>query len=113
MPPGMRGSRLRQWLRLMCLLFGVLFHANSVLAQPASVESAEVVTQVKAAYLYKLVNYIEWPATSFDSPRSPIRIGVVCASELGKVLKPLVVRRTVNGRSMEVLALQPDDPVAG
>lgn len=104
---------MRQWLLLTCLLLGVLFHTNSVLAQPASVESPEVVTQVKAAYLYKFGNYIEWPATSFDSPRSPIRIGVVGASQLSKVLKLLVVGRTVNGRSMEVLDLRSDDPVAG
>ena len=105
-----KSRRIRQWLLLVCLLLGVLFGATSGFAQPASVESLEFVTQVKAAYLYKFGNYIEWPAESFDSSQSPIRIGVAGASELSAVLKGLVAGRTVNGRAMVVLDVRPDDP---
>ena len=109
----MHRSRVRQWLILTCLLLGVLFGATSVSAQSGSVESPEVVTQVKAAYLYKFGNYIEWPPASFDSSESPIRIGVAGASQLSEVLQRLVVGRTIGGRSMEVLDLRPGDSVAG
>jgi hypothetical protein len=59
---------------------------------------------IKATYLYKFGPFVEWPATSFDSPTSPLNLCVVGTDPFGAVLDqaaqgqrlaahPIVVRR--------------------
>lgn len=58
---------------------------------------------VKAVYLVKFIQYVDWPASAFQSPTSPLVIGVLGANPFGQVLDevakgemmrdhPLVVR---------------------
>lgn len=69
--------------------------------------------QLKAAFLYKFANYIEWPAHTFAADDSPIVIGVVGAEPLARELSSTVASRTVNGRRLLVRGLQVDDPLEG
>jgi hypothetical protein len=69
--------------------------------------------QVKAAYLYKFVNYIDWPPQSFSAADDRLVIGVAGADAMAGELASVVAGRSVNGRRVTVRKLQPGDPVGG
>ena len=69
--------------------------------------------QLKAAFLYKFANYIEWPAHAFAADDSPIVIGIAGAEPLAHDLSSMVVSRTVNRRHMLVRDLRGDSPLDG
>jgi hypothetical protein len=75
--------------------------------EPVQAEAAGL--EVKAAYLYKFANYIEWPDGAFRNPTQPIAIGVLGADELAGELQRLVQDKSIKGRGFVVRRLQPGD----
>ena len=68
--------------------------------------------QIKAAFLYKFGDFVQWPPGSarLDAPFS---IGVLGADEIAAALEPLVAGRTVQGRPIAVRRLKRGEPLAG
>lgn len=64
----------------------------------AQAEGAVAEHQVKAAYLHKFLDFVEWPASAFGNAQSPYVIGVAGADALADELEALVARRRPNGR---------------
>jgi hypothetical protein len=60
--------------------------------------------QVKAAYIFKFANYIEWPQP-FETQASPIVIGVVGSENMATELTRISQGRLINGRPVEVRQL--------
>lgn len=58
--------------------------------------------EVKAAYLYRFLSFIEWPAASFARPDSPIVVGVLDAEDVLEALAGIVPGRVVQGRPVAV-----------
>ena len=67
--------------------------------------------QVKAAYLFNFVQFVEWPEAAYESPTAPFVIGVVGEDPFGNILDqvtageslgqhPLVVRRFASARDI-------------
>lgn len=69
--------------------------------------------QIKAAFLYKFLGYVEWPPQTFARADSPLVVGVVGASELASELATLSQGRTVGERSVVVRELAAADSTAG
>jgi hypothetical protein len=69
--------------------------------------------QVKAAFLYKFMGYVEWPARAQVGPETQLVIGVMGADALVDELAQVVASRSVNGRPVAVRKLRPGDPIAG
>lgn len=67
--------------------------------------------QVKAAYLYKFTNFVEWPANAFSGQDSPLIIGIVGADALADELQIASAGHAVNGRKLAVRKLRPADPI--
>jgi hypothetical protein len=66
--------------------------------------------QIKAAYVFKFLNYVDWPGqTAADAP---LQIGVIGARAMADELTDIVARRTVNGRPVLVRRLRPGDTTA-
>jgi hypothetical protein len=77
---------------------------------------ADVITaeyNVKAAFLYKFPNYVEWPAQAFERPDSPLVIGIAGADTLADQLVQTVADRTVGGRPVMVRKLRRGEALAG
>lgn len=55
--------------------------------------------QIKAAFLYNFVNFIEWPSGAFSDKTSPIILGVLGEDPFGIFLKP-AEGKTVKGRKL-------------
>lgn len=83
----------------VCLLI-----AASVLVSP--VESADLGSppefQVKAVFLYNFAQFVEWPASAFEGPDSPLVIGILGLDPFGEILDEMVKGETVNGRPLQV-----------
>lgn len=104
-----RGLRLSP-LAVAALLVPALF-LSPVSAARGQEHAAEY--KIKAAYLYKFCDYVEWPEAAFDAPDSPLVIGVLGADDMAADLADIVRGRRVKGRSVEVKVLQPGEPVEG
>jgi hypothetical protein len=83
----MRRLRLATlWLTALACAAGGFAHA-----QQAS-EAA-----VKAAFIFRFANYVEWPENVFP-PDAPFTIGIAGADEVATEIEKIVPGRTVNGR---------------
>jgi hypothetical protein len=69
--------------------------------------------QIKAAYLYKFLAYIEWPPQAFEREHAPIAIGVLGSELLAGELAQAVSGREVNGHDIVVRRLRAGDTAAG
>jgi hypothetical protein len=98
-------------VRAGAALISALAFAASVALIPAVSQAAESEDrpgeqQIKAAFLYKFGNYVEWPLNAFSSAEAPLGIGVMGADELADELAKTVAGRTVNGRAIVVRKLR-------
>lgn len=57
--------------------------------------------EIKAAYLYNFINYIDWPADSLPPAGGTITIGIVGENPFGQALNPLN-GKAVKGRTLVV-----------
>lgn len=72
---------------------------------------AVTASAVKAAFLYKFVNYVEWPGTDDDA--APITIGVADADRFAAEVTETTRGRTVAGRPIAVVLLDDADSLDG
>lgn len=89
---------LRVVLCLVALAPGV--HAQG----PAGLER-----EVKAAFLYRFIDYVRWPERAFARPDSPIVIGVLADSAMVADLQSVVAGRVVRGHPIVVRAVREGD----
>jgi len=80
-------------------------------AAQATAQAAE--HEVKAAFLYKFISYIEWPPRSFAREDSPLVIGVVDAPAVADELASIVAGRNVNGRGVILRKVERGEALAG
>src|SRR5947209_19614436 len=93
-------KKLRVVITILMLLLGVASQAN---AQDSS-ESSEYL--VKAGFIYNFAKLVEWPATAFAQPDSPIVIGIWGADPFGPVIDHVLDGKKVNGRGFVVKRLK-------
>ncbi len=68
----------------------------------AAEEPASDEYKVKAATLYKLTPFIEWPARAFASREAPLVIGVLGADPFGSYIDEFMAGEKVDGRPLVV-----------
>jgi hypothetical protein len=81
------------------------------LAQAVEPPSTEY--SVKAAFLYRFADYIEWPPTAFASPTSPVTVCVIGRDPFGPILDMLTDGERVADRSIAVKRAQKLDDSMG
>jgi hypothetical protein len=97
-----------RWLAA-CLMITTLmdFHLTNAHGAPGPGEAT-----LKAAYLVKFGNFIEWPQRAFTHSNSFI-IGILGADGLAEELEHIADSGAVNGRPVAVRRLRIGDPLAG
>jgi hypothetical protein len=88
-----RASLVLGWLLIACAQL-----AGAQLADDA----AALERRVKAAYLFKIASYVEWPAGTFTEPASPIRVAILGDDDLAAELAQIAEGRNVDGRPLAV-----------
>ena len=81
---------------------------------PCCLRSAGVLDEIpeyelKAAFLYKFAQYVNWPSNAFDNPTSPLTIGVLGQNLFGSFLDDTVAGKTLNGRKFKIQYLKVGD----
>jgi hypothetical protein len=75
--------------------------------------AAQLEHEVKAAYLFRFLSFVEWPAQAFAGPAAPLEIGVLDADSVRASLAALTPGRSVQGRPVRVRALKSGERPAG
>jgi hypothetical protein len=86
-------------LMRLWLLLASLFCAVSISAEESS---ASPEFQVKAVFLYNFAQFVEWPPEAFETPESPLVIGILGLDPFGESLDEMVRGEKVNGRPLVV-----------
>jgi hypothetical protein len=84
----------------LLLVFSMLVAPATSHAQSSDSQPHE--RSVMAAYIYRLITYVEWPVSVFASADAPIVIGVVNADDIASELEQVVQGRTAQGRRLQV-----------
>jgi hypothetical protein len=61
----------------------------------------------KATYLYRFVEFIEWPEYIFRDPKSPMVVGILGGNPFGDDLDKIVKSQNVNGHPLVVRRMTP------
>ncbi len=66
--------------------------------------------QVKAALLYNIAKYVDWPAQSFASTSAPVVVGISGGGEFGAELEKLIAGKQISDRPIQIrhVAREPD-----
>jgi hypothetical protein len=56
--------------------------------------------QVKAAFLYNFVKFVEWPSQAFETPKDPITICVLGHNPFGNALEEVIRGKSIGGRAI-------------
>jgi hypothetical protein len=85
----------------------------ATLAIAASSAEASSEYAVKAAFLFKFGAFIDWAPDTFESPSTPLVIGIVGDDPFGNTLDQIVANRTIAGRPVAITRDQKIDQIKG
>lgn len=119
-PPAVRSSYdPRRANRAQIATWSVVAYVLLVLAawSAPSPEIADAPPQpehgIKAAFLYKFLGYVEWPAGALNGATAPIVIGVLGADDVADELRTIVARRRIAQHPIEVRRVGEADALDG
>ncbi|MHA4870517.1 YfiR family protein [Duganella sp. PWIR1] len=104
--------RMAALARALLLACGLAAVAAPLTHALAASEVASVERNVKAAFLYKFLSYVEYPAGLLAAD-APYVIGVTNADDIAAELARLTEGRNVNNHPVQVRVLRSGDSVAG
>lgn len=88
----------RSFLGFLCHV-AVFFVLGMASARGAATASE---TEVKAAFIYNFVKFVEWPPEAFAGETAPLRIAIFGDDDVTARLKALLSDKKAHGRSFEV-----------
>jgi hypothetical protein len=94
-------------------IMAALLCCMSLPAARAAGGAGDIEAQVKAAYIYRFAEHIEWPPATFASNAAPLTIGVVDADPVAAELNQLRLTRQIKGRAVTVRTLRSGDAATG
>ena len=94
----------RVWLRawLIAEILGLLACVDLLTPSNGYAQDSPSEYQVKAAYLFNFLKFVQWPADAFQDSLAPIMIGIVGDDPFGEALPQVVVGKTVQGRDLVI-----------
>ena len=92
-------------MRLFCLWLAV----GRVAAFAAEKGPGTAEYQLKAAFLFKITKFTEWPASAFASSNAPMVIGIVGDDSFGKTVEDAVSGEVVRDHPLVVKRLRADE----
>jgi len=82
-------------------------------AARAADEDGDAEYQVKAAFVCKFGNYVDWPAQALGATGEPFRIGVLASGAVAEEFRRTAVAASVAGHPVEVRRLARGEPPEG
>jgi len=109
--PRRRRARKRNLVNQIACLAILLTLTTGMLSIPVQAQANEY--QVKAAFLFNFVKFVEWPADAFAYDGAPLVIGVVGSDPFGGALDQTVSGKSVNGHQLAVRRLKLGEDLRG
>jgi hypothetical protein len=99
--------------RSVFILF-ILLESLTQCAFAADADPSKVESLLHATYLYKFIDYVEWPAAkvAVTQPATQITIGVIDADAVAAALTTLITEHPNAARRMSVKILKANEPLA-
>lgn len=66
--------------------------------------------RVKAEFIERLVQFVEWPEGAFSGPKAPFVIAIAGEDPFGRYLEDMARARTIKGRPVLLRHVQPGGP---
>jgi hypothetical protein len=110
---GWRAHPLHRAAMIACVVILAWFSGWPAANARAADDTEPLESRVKAAFLYKFAGFVEWPASSFAGPGTPVTIAVIGAEPIAAELSQMVSGRTVNNRPISVKRLKAGESLAG
>ena len=95
----MQAHSIKRRLRAAVAILPILLAAATLNAQTTSGSSEYL---IKAGFIYNFANLVQWPATSFAQPDSPIVIVILGEDHFGTTLDRALDGKKVNARSFVI-----------
>jgi hypothetical protein len=84
------------WVAFLAAFVGLVLASAPTASQPAFASEHSL----KAAFIYKFIGYVDWPAEAFESEQAPIVIAVRGDDRLLAELREVVTDRSINNRPL-------------
>jgi hypothetical protein len=104
-------AQLNRRQLLLLLLAAALL--GTVVAARAQSDARVAEYRLKAAFIFRFPDYVDWPDSAFPGPDRPFTIGVLGADAFAEGLLKTVPGRKVDNRPLAVRRLRRGDSVAG
>jgi len=105
----LRNGRRGVWRIFFCFLLVVQV---GVLGPPIHGQTAQEYAR-RAACIFKLTEFVDWPEEAFQTMDSPLIIGILGADPFGKILDDIVRNETVKNRKIVVRRYQRLEEING
>jgi len=95
-----------KWLGVLLILLGCLASSQAANDAPSDYE-------VKAAFLGKFADFIEWPAEAFTNSHGRFVIGILGKDPFGSLLERVFRDQQIQGRPLEIRRIAADGEATG
>ena len=69
--------------------------------------------QIKAAFVYNFLKFVEWPAQVFQRPDEPLVVGIVGEGPMAEAAERLLAAKLVGAHRLMVRQVNWDEPLSG
>ena len=104
---------MRAWQALPRALVMALLLAAFAHQHAWSAEAQDAEYRIKAAFLCKFGNYVEWPDASGSAAQAPFEVGVLATPSVADLMVAAARGQAVNGRPIVVRRLERGDSFDG
>ena len=94
----------RLGILIVALSVSLSWAPESIAQASDSSDSSEYL--IKAGFIYNFAKFVEWPATSFAQPDSPIVIGILGTDPFGTIIDQIVQDKKIGARGFVVKRLK-------
>ena len=102
----------------VCIPTAVMIFAllvGGLVITPSTLQAQEALPeyQVKAAYLFNFLKFVEWPEDAFADSLAPIVIGIVGDDPFGSTLPEVTIGKTIQGRDLVIRRYRAGENIRG
>jgi len=94
----------RLGILIVALSVSLSWAPESIAQTSDSSDSSEYL--IKAGFIYNFAKFVEWPATAFAQPDSPIVIGILGTDPFGNLIDRIVENKKIGARGFVVKRLK-------
>jgi hypothetical protein len=83
-------------------IFALILAVPPIVGTGFAGETQPTEYQLKAAYIYHFAQFVDWPASAFPQPNSPIIIGILGKNPFGNSLEQTVEGKVLNNHPLTI-----------